>query len=151
MAVWTDISDAVLEPGKPIRSVDGIALRENPKAIAEGAAGAPKIQEAALDASVVTTNKIANLNVTAPKLNTGAAETTWVGNMFSNLSLGARGMLAFAKAVSGGAVGPGGTRSGSVLRYTSLSSDEPTDIVPSGTWMCLGSNGSNGTLWVRVA
>lgn len=151
MAVWTDISDAVLEPGKPIRSVDGIALRENPKAIAEGAAGAPKIQTLALDSEVVTTEKVAPQAVTAPKLAVTAAETTWVGNMFSNLSLGARGMLAFAKAVSGGSVGPGGTRSGSVLRYTSLASDEPTTIIPSGTWMCLGSAGTDGTLWVRVA
>ena len=44
MATWTDIDDARLEPGKPIRSVDGLALRDNPVAIAEGAEGAPKVE-----------------------------------------------------------------------------------------------------------
>ena len=48
MADWTTIPDASLEPGKPIRSVDGLALRDNPVAIAEGAAGAPRIQTQAL-------------------------------------------------------------------------------------------------------
>ena len=48
MADWTTIPDASLEPGKPIRSVDGLTLRDNPVAIAEGAAGAPRIQTSAL-------------------------------------------------------------------------------------------------------
>ena len=43
MATWTDITDAALEPGKPIRSVDGLALRDNVTALAEGAAGAPSL------------------------------------------------------------------------------------------------------------
>ena len=29
MATWTDITDAALEPGKPARSVDALALRDN--------------------------------------------------------------------------------------------------------------------------
>ena len=48
MADWTTIPDESLEPGKPIRSVDGLTLRDNPVAIAEGAAGAPRIQTSAL-------------------------------------------------------------------------------------------------------
>lgn len=47
MATWTEIDDALLEPGKPARSVDALALRDNPVAIAEGAPGAPRIQVAA--------------------------------------------------------------------------------------------------------
>ena len=43
MADWTTIPDSSIEPGKPIRSIDGLALRDNPIAIAEGAAGAPRI------------------------------------------------------------------------------------------------------------
>jgi hypothetical protein len=43
MATWTTLPDASLEPGKPIRSIDGLALRDNPIAIAQGAAGAPRI------------------------------------------------------------------------------------------------------------
>lgn len=41
MATWTDITDAALEPGKPARSVDALALRDNPIAIAERANAAP--------------------------------------------------------------------------------------------------------------
>lgn len=47
MANWTDIPDSVLEPAKPIRAVDGIAFRDNPIAIAEGAPGAPRINGSA--------------------------------------------------------------------------------------------------------
>lgn len=43
MATWTTLPDASLEPGKPIRSIDGLALRDNPVAITEGAVGAPRI------------------------------------------------------------------------------------------------------------
>lgn len=41
MATWTNIPDTALEPGKPARSVDALALRDNPVAIAERASGAP--------------------------------------------------------------------------------------------------------------
>jgi hypothetical protein len=54
MATFTNISDTVLEPGKPIRSVDTIALRDNPVAIAEGASGAPRIGRPALDKELQT-------------------------------------------------------------------------------------------------
>ena len=43
MADWTTIPDSSIEPGKPIRSIDGLALRDNPIAIAEGAVGADRI------------------------------------------------------------------------------------------------------------
>ena len=49
MADWTTIPDASLEPGKPIRSIDGLALRDNPVAIADGAAGAPRILGEAIE------------------------------------------------------------------------------------------------------
>lgn len=43
MADWTNIPNGNIETGKPIRAIDGRALRDNPIAIAEGAAGAPRI------------------------------------------------------------------------------------------------------------
>lgn len=43
MATWTTLPDATLEPGKPIRSIDVLALRDNPVAIADGEFGAPRI------------------------------------------------------------------------------------------------------------
>ena len=49
MTDWTTLPNSSLETGKPIRAVDGRALRDNPIAIAEGSTGAPKIQPEALD------------------------------------------------------------------------------------------------------
>jgi hypothetical protein len=43
MTTYTTIPNSSLEPGKPIRSIDGIALRDNPLAIIEGDATAPRI------------------------------------------------------------------------------------------------------------
>jgi hypothetical protein len=51
MATWTDITDASLEPGKPVRSVDLLALRDNTIAIARAEAGAPKVIAAAIESS----------------------------------------------------------------------------------------------------
>jgi hypothetical protein len=48
MADWTNIPNSSIEPGKPGRSIDALALRDNPIAIAEGAPGAPPIETNAL-------------------------------------------------------------------------------------------------------
>src|SRR5699024_8190281 len=79
MAQWTNIPTDRIEPGKPIRAIDGLALRDNPIAIAEGAAGAPKVTENAMSVNsihgnrirsgTVTNTQIANMN--AGKLNAG--------------------------------------------------------------------------------
>lgn len=58
MADWTTLPDAAIEEGKPVRAVDGRALRDNPIAIAEGATGAPRIQTAALENEVIIQGKI---------------------------------------------------------------------------------------------
>jgi hypothetical protein len=49
MATWTTIPDSSLEPGKPIRSIDALALRDNPVAISEGATNAPRNQLPSLE------------------------------------------------------------------------------------------------------
>jgi hypothetical protein len=49
MASWTNQSTSSLLPGEPWTSAKALAAFENPKALAEGAVGAPKIQEAAMD------------------------------------------------------------------------------------------------------
>jgi hypothetical protein len=46
---WTNIPNANLAIGAPIRSVDQLALRDNPIAIAEGATGAPRVRAEALN------------------------------------------------------------------------------------------------------
>ena len=48
MSTWTAIPTSVLEVGQPIRSIDIIALRDNILAVPAGAAGAPRVQGAAL-------------------------------------------------------------------------------------------------------
>ncbi len=71
MAVWTDIPTGALEPGKPARSVDAIALRDNPVAMAEGAPGAPRI--AGQQGPAVLTGGIADGAVTNAKI----ASVSW--------------------------------------------------------------------------
>ena len=46
---WTNIPNGNLAVGAPIRSVDQLALRDNPIAIAEGDTGAPRIRAEALN------------------------------------------------------------------------------------------------------
>lgn len=53
MTAWTTIPDANLQPKKPVRSIDGLAFRDNPIAIAEGASGAPRIEAPALNSDVL--------------------------------------------------------------------------------------------------
>ena len=60
MATWTTIPDANLEPDKPARSIDALALRDNPVAIAEGAAGAPKIDILGLENGDIAAGGVAS-------------------------------------------------------------------------------------------
>lgn len=61
MATWTDIANSRLEPGKPARSIDALALRDNPIAITEGADGAPRNQTGSYADGSVTNPKIASV------------------------------------------------------------------------------------------
>jgi hypothetical protein len=63
MATWTTIADSVLEIGKPIRSIDAFALRDNITAAFEKAASAPVLAN-----SYVVTAMITDANVTQGKL-----------------------------------------------------------------------------------
>ena len=124
MATWTTLPDASLEPGKPIRSIDGLALRDNPIAISEGAAGAPQIQTAAL----VSNERMTTANV----LNATAAA-----------SVDGVGTYAFATrpqntgSTPGNALSPGATVAGSVLRFSNSAAGESSAL--SGTWRCMGA------------
>ena len=68
MADWTNIANTALQPGAPVRSIDGVALRDNPIAIAEGAAGAPRVQTNGIQDGAVTNAKIANSAVDNVKI-----------------------------------------------------------------------------------
>jgi hypothetical protein len=156
MAVYVPIDDANLEPNKYVRSVDGIALKNNPTAIAEGASGAPRFQAAAMT--------------------TGDDMAEWFGNIYKTTEAGVVGSLmygtfqdaateftgyVYSQPIVGSALRP----SGSV--HADVAMTVPTDSALSGTWMCLGFNiktvpyqttsGTTpvnnfaSTLWVRIA
>ena len=137
MATWTTITDATLEPGKPIRSVDGLALRDNAIAIAEGAAGAPKIQNAAVNTGALG----------AEKFQTGTTERDWVMARNAGAGAGVIGTYAFAyiaASKSFGAIVSGGN-----LFPSDTVNDDFSSL--SGTWKCMGSaSGSGSTLWLRI-
>lgn len=152
MATWTTIPDSSLEPGKPVRSIDTLALRDNPIAIAQGASGAPKVEAQGLD--------------------TTTDERDWVLSRMSEASVGAVGTYAFLGESSLTTTAPGSTRAGSSLRYAGIAATVSftnnsmlafatgNGGTPSGTWRAMGraysfSDGSNtyypATLWLRIA
>lgn len=132
MATWTNVSNTVLEPGDPIRSVDIIAIKENIIALSEGASGAPKILTNAINDAAVTTAKLAtNERMT----------TTNVLAATASASVGAVGTYAALGTTLGGATEAGGTIAGSNLRYAGFSpgsSGASVSGTPSGTWRVMG-------------
>lgn len=106
MADWTTIPDSSIEPGKPIRSIDGLALRDNPVAITEGATGAPRVQDAALNATVTTAGK------------------TWVSNRIAAQNHQDIGSMTIAWNTTTNNVASNGTIAGGSLRFTSGSSNQ---------------------------
>lgn len=147
MADWTTIPDSSIEPGKPIRSIDGLALRDNPIAAFEGAAGAPRLADAAL----------------GPAASATVAGRDWVLARTALADVGAVGTYALMMAAFSAA--PGATAAGSSLRYsgTEFPYNAPAKLVssaatPAGTWRCMGNSsvGNPGgdrclTLWLRIA
>jgi hypothetical protein len=140
MATWTNVSNTVLEPGDPIRSVDIIAIKENVIALSEGASGAPKIQSAAIGFPYVTTLNGETGAITNTNLN---AIGSWVGS---------------SKRVDQ-AVGT--TVAGSTLTYAywNGSSWSQPSLGLSGTWRFVGgvrhasadSVNDCQSIWVRVS
>ena len=148
MATWTTITDTALEPGKPIRSVDGLALRDNVTALAEGAAGAPRIENAAMDTDSVDNANVVNATLGAEKFQTGTTERDWVLARNAGAGAGVIGTYAFAwTALSRGF---GAIVSGGNL-FPSDTVDLDSSSLP-GTWKCMGSaSGSSSTLWLRIS
>lgn len=156
MATWTNISDTALEPGKPARSVDALALRDNPVAIAEGAAGAPRIQNAAVADGVLGSEKFQS----------GTAERDWVLARTAAASVGVVGSYAllYDFLSSGQSATPGAEVAGSSLFYASISNSDGTVQTqiysggsPAGTWRLMGYATNVGgdtkaaSLWLRIS
>ena len=134
MATWTTIPDSSVEPGKPIRSIDTLAMRDNPVAIAEGAAGAPRVDLPAIVAALASVP---------------------VG------SIGSYALLYRLVTIASSNVATGGTLSGSNLRYAGVAPARGiTGSAPSGTWRLMGSDANaiyesvyehSTSLWLRIA
>jgi len=136
---WTNIDDTFLEPGKPVRSADLIALRDNPIAVAAGAAGAPKITTASMTANSINGDRLAAGTTGAEKFQSGTTERNWVLARTSDAALGAVGSYVMAKN-NGGGKPPGSTVSGSSLSYAATDGGS-TGTLP-GTWLLMGSAAS---------
>lgn len=119
MAAWTDQSDNSLLPGEPWTSAKALACFENPVAIAEGAAGAPRISTAAYGANSVNENamKVQQFTETGTVSASGFAIVTIPGN------------LVFFPRVSGSDVE--GVMAGGQLKIKNLSPDDPNDYTVS--------------------
>jgi|SRR5690606_19966918 len=136
MADWTVISDSQVDPDAPITSELGYAFRDNPIAIAEGAAGAPRIQDAALGGTVTTAGR------------------NWVAARSSAQALHALGAYVMAVRTAGGVAAPGDIVPGSQLASSNAAGTGASSLP--GNWRCQGlvDGGSlqgNTTLWQRVS
>jgi hypothetical protein len=151
---WTNIPNANLAAGAPIRSVDLLALRDNIPAVANGDSGAPKVQTNGINDSAVTTAKLA----TNERMN-----TTNVLNSTAGASVGAVGTYAYCVKLTSTTISAGSTISGSNLRYGGLGRDSEGAFLnvysgtPAGTWRAMGYAGStnfstySGTVWLRIS
>ncbi len=164
MADWTSISNANVEPDAPWISATAFALRDNPIAIAEGAAGAPRIQTAAYQGSSVTTSVIepsermttANVNGQIAGGSAGAVGTyAFAGREKDSTDT----VYSFGSTIAGSALFPSGVTDS--VDSTDQTADEIVQQGPalSGTWRCMGyapnrttNNGSAAvTLWLRIS
>lgn len=139
MTTWTTIPDSNLDVDKPVRSIDALALRDNPAAIAEGAAGAPRVKDAALSTSVTT------------------AGTDWVRNRTAAAVSNTVGTYCFASpSTTGKNYAPGTILAGSSLKPHNAKGSAYFASL-SGTWRCMGfvptqsSPNQYRTLWLRIA
>lgn len=155
MATYSAIPDANLDPDSPARSVDALALRDNPIAISEGAAGAPRIADAAMGASATTAGR------------------DWVLARTALAAAGAVGTYAFAVPTTGTiSYAFGNTIAGGSLRRVGI---YPTVVglsqgilsssgTLSGSWRCMGNApfgtpdisvgepvSDHATLWLRIS
>ena len=138
MADYRTITDAEVDPDAPLTSSLGYAFRDNPTAIAEGATGAPRIQDGALDTSV-----------------TGAG-TTWVMNRIIPRNAGGIGTYVFASTAAAGAYSINDTLAGASLTPSSADGAPSGSGTLNGTWRLHGlitgsSVPGSVSLWQRIS
>lgn len=147
MADYIAQPDTAVDPDAPVTSDLMYALRDNPIAIAEGAAGAPRIADAALNGTLA--------GVTA-------AGSTWVGRRYAGSAWNAVGSIVMARYLAAGSGSPmnaGGTVNGSELRICAANGKISSTVsaLP-GTWECMGyaesgnvESGLHVTNWRRLS
>jgi hypothetical protein len=147
MTTYAAITDAETNPDAPITSSMLKRFRDNPLAIAEGDATAPKVSAKAFAVTSV--------------------ETDWVMARIAAAAVGVIGSYIFSKVLTSQALTYGGLISGSSLRISAFNISVNSDFSAnymlgngpalSGTWQCCGyyeGNGQAGStinLWKRVA
>ena len=151
MADWTNLPNQAVGVGGLPSGATVTALRDNPVAIAQGAAGAPRIKDAALDTTVTNAGR------------------DWVAARAAGAAAGAVGTYAFLGQVTEATNLFGSTVAGSNLRpagiraTTPFSNVDPTptshggqDSARAGTWRCMGVirgavGGGGASLWLRIS
>jgi hypothetical protein len=111
MATWTNLPNTAVGVGGLPSGTTVTALRDNPVAIAEGAAGAPRVMLPAI---------------------VDALAAVPLG------SLGSYALLRTNIAASQSAANPGTTFAGSALRYTNANGSVVASPEPVGTWRLMG-------------
>ncbi len=145
MATYRAIAGTETDPSAPLVSALFKALDGNATAITEGAVGAPRIVDAAMDTTATTAGR------------------NWVLNRNALLTAGAVGTYALLhnSSTATATIVAGTTVAGSSLTYAST--DATTAATVSGTWVCLGRcqtaanatipqyDGRRVTVWARAS
>ena len=139
MATYTPITDAETSHLSPLTVSKERRWRDNPIAIAEGAAGAPRIEDGALGATVT------------------AAGRSWVALRIASQPVHGVGTFALAIRPTGGGTGFGDVVAGSTLQASNINGYS-SGVTLAGTWRCLGVLSTttpaalgNTTLWQRIS
>ena len=147
MATWTEIPNSSIETGKAIRAVDGLAFRDNPVAIAEGATGAPRIVNEAIE----------DATLGAEKFQSGTDERDWIiSRVSSNINVVGSYAMLYCSYSNFPALTIGGSCPSAYLWYAKADGSYASSPRPSGTWRLMGdvpdgTAGGRTTLWLRVA
>ena len=124
MADYVAQPDTAVDPDAPVTSDLMYALRDNPVAISEGAAGAPRIQDAAMSTTVTTAGR------------------NWVANRYGSQASTGVGQVVMARYQSSGSGltrSVGGSANGSELTPCNANAGVgSTPITLPGTWVCQG-------------
>jgi hypothetical protein len=150
---WTNIDNSLVSVGALPFATTIQALRDNPIAIADGDAGAPRVQTAAINDSAVTTEKLA----ANERINSVTIIPTLAGMTANAVGVPC---LMQSQRTTGSIVTyePNSTIAGSSLRFASAGS-VASATAGAGTWRCLGymQDGTGvlasdrTTSWVRIS